>query len=152
DERRGQLVGFEAELAAYLARQLDLPSEFQQSQWDKLTDLLDRGDIDVVLNGYEWSAEREQSWASTIPYYVYRLRLMARATDNSIRSWEDLRAGPGQPKKRIGVLSESVAERYVMERFGDAVELRSYSTGVTDVMDLIEKEHDLDATVQDLPA
>ena len=30
----------------------------------------------VVLNGYEWSPEREGEMASTIPYYVYRLQLI----------------------------------------------------------------------------
>ena len=39
-----------------------------------LPQILDRGTIDVVLNGYEWSAEREQLWSSTVPYYIYKLR------------------------------------------------------------------------------
>ncbi len=41
---------------------------------------LDRGGIDVVLNGYEWSKEREQSWSSTIPYYIYNLQLLRAKT------------------------------------------------------------------------
>ena len=61
---------------------------------------LDRGGIDVVLNGYEWSKEREQSWSSTIPYYIYKLQLMARKDDASIRSWDDLRAKQGKAQKQ----------------------------------------------------
>jgi polar amino acid transport system substrate-binding protein len=152
EDATGKRIGFEVELADYLASELGLKSDFKQGQWDKLPDLLKRGDIDVVLNGYEWSADRGEEMASTLPYYIYRLQLQARASDLTIRSWQDLRAKPGQPKKRVGVLSESAAERYVQAQFGRDVELKSYSTGVTDVMDLIEKDHDLDATVQDLPA
>ncbi len=50
-----------------------------------LPQILDRGTIDVVLNGYEWSEERERLWSSTIPYYIYKLQLMARTNDDSIR-------------------------------------------------------------------
>ncbi len=149
-ERGTELVGFEVELADYLARQLGKRSKFVQGKWDKLPRLLNRGDIDLVLNGYEWSAEREQIWASTIPYYLYKLQLLGRADDPALRSWEDLRAKPGQPRKRVGVLSASAAERYVTTEFGDEVELSAFKD-VTNVMRLVE-QHQLDATVQDLPA
>src|SRR5262249_32706113 len=101
-DRGGKMVGFEVELADYLAAQLGVQSEFVQGQWEKLPARLNRRDIDVVINGYEWSAEREQEWASTIPYYIYRIQLIARRDDNSIRSWDDLHARPGQPRKRVG--------------------------------------------------
>ena len=114
-----------------------------------LPQILDRGTIDVVLNGFEWSAEREQLWSSTIPYYIYKLQLMARKDDDSIRSWDDLVAKPGQPRKSVGVLQGSAAERYVEERFGDAVVLKKYPE-VTSVMGLVEQGQ-LDATVQDVP-
>jgi polar amino acid transport system substrate-binding protein len=152
EDARGNLSGFEVELAEYLAAQLGLRSEFVQGQWDKLTDGLSRGDFDVVLNGYEWSAEREKRWPSTIPYYIYRLQLQARTSDKSIGSWEDLHLKPGREKKRIGVLIGTTAERYLQQRFGNEVVLKSFNSGVTDVMGLVERNQDLDATVQDLPA
>ena len=74
--------GFEVELADYLAEQLGRRPEFVKSQWDKLPARLSRGDFELVLNGYEWSAEREKMWASTIPYYIYTLQLLARADDD----------------------------------------------------------------------
>ncbi len=148
-EKGSELVGFEVELADYLARQLGKRSEFVQGKWDKLPRLLNRGDIDLVLNGYEWSAEREQIWASTIPYYLYELVLLGRADDASLVGWDDLRARPGQSRKRVGVLSASAAERYVVKAFGDDVELMPFKD-VTNVMRLVEQQQ-LDATVQDLP-
>jgi polar amino acid transport system substrate-binding protein len=144
-----QLTGFEFELAEYLAAELGVRSEYVNWEWDMLPQILDRGTIDVVLNGYEWSEEREQLWSSTIPYYIYELQLMARKEDDSIRSWDDLRAAPGQPRKRVGVLLGSAAERYVESRFGDAVEVKKYPE-VTSVMGLVEQGR-LDATVQDVP-
>jgi polar amino acid transport system substrate-binding protein len=144
-----KLTGFEFELAQYLADKLGVRSEYVNWEWEMLPEILDRGTIDVVLNGYEWSEEREQLWSSTIPYYIYKLQLMARTADGSIVAWGDLVAKPGEPRKRVGVLQGSAAERYVEKRFGDSVELKKYPE-VTSVMGLVE-EGQLDATVQDVP-
>ena len=73
-----QLTGFEFELASYIAEELGVRPEFVQWEWEMLPTKLDSGTIDVVLNGYEWSGEREQLWSSTIPYYEYKLALLAR--------------------------------------------------------------------------
>src|SRR4051812_29169088 len=112
EDKDRKVTGFEFDLADYLAKELGVRSELVTSEWEMLPQKLDRGGIDVVLNGYEWSKEREQSWSSTIPYYIYNLQLMARKDDASIRSWDDLQAAQGQPPKRIGVLRDSAAERY----------------------------------------
>src|SRR4051812_21270389 len=126
EDKDNKLTGFEVDLAQYLAGELGVRSEFVNSEWEMLPQKLDRGGIDVVLNGYEWSKEREQSWSSTIPYYIYKLQLMARNDDPTIRSWEDLRAPQGQASKRVGALRDSAAERYVDQQFGAAVELKGY--------------------------
>jgi polar amino acid transport system substrate-binding protein len=144
-----ELTGFEFELAQYLAERLGVRAEYVNWEWEMLPQILDRGTIDVVLNGYEWSAEREQLWSSTVPYYIYKLQLLARTDDDAINSWDDLRAAPGQPRKRVGVLQGSAAERYVEKRFGDSVELKKFPE-VTSVMGLVSQGQ-LDATVQDLP-
>ena len=44
-----KLVGFEVELAELIAAHMGVKAQFAQGQWDKLPDLLDRGDIDIVL-------------------------------------------------------------------------------------------------------
>src|SRR5205807_1040982 len=94
---------------------------------------------------------REKEWSSTIPYFVYRIQLIARQADATIRSWDDLRARPGQPRKRVGALLGSGAARYVAKNYGDDVELEAYAQGVTSAMKNVENGQ-LDATVQDAPA
>ena len=58
-----RLQGFEVELAELIAEHLGVQPKFAQGQWDKLPDLLDRGDIDIVLNGYEWTPNRADATA-----------------------------------------------------------------------------------------
>lgn len=144
-----KLIGFEYELVARLAEDLGVRPEFVQWEWEMLPQKLKQGSIDVVFNGYEWSAEREQEAPSTIPYYIYKLQLLARSDDESIKSWNDLRAKPGHHRKRVGVLQGSVAARYMEKEFGDAVELMKFPE-IKLVMDKVEQGM-LDATLQDVP-
>jgi polar amino acid transport system substrate-binding protein len=142
------LSGFEAELADHLAEQLGLAPRFVQKYWDMLPQDLARGDIDVILNGYEWTPRRERAMASTIPYYVYRLQLLV-AAGSSIRDWPDLRRAHSGKRLKVGVLSDSAAHRYVESVYGADVQIVALSEeGSTGVMGMV-RDGKLDATVQD---
>jgi polar amino acid transport system substrate-binding protein len=143
------LIGFEYELADYLAREIGVRAEYVNWEWEMLPQILDGGKIDVVLNGYEWMEERELLRDATIPYYIYKLQLLSRKDDASIKDWDDLKVQDGETRKRVGVLQGSAAEAYFKKRFGDAVDLKLYPE-VTSVMGLVEQGQ-LDATVQDVP-
>jgi polar amino acid transport system substrate-binding protein len=145
----GQLTGFEVDLAQYLADALGVRSQYVNWEWEMLPQILDRGSIDVVLNGYEWTEDRAQQWEATAPYYIYKLQLLARADDASIGSWDDLRTKTGERRKRVGVLQGSSAERYLEREYGEALELKKYPD-VTSVMGLVAHGQ-LDALVQDAP-
>ena len=106
DDHPEQVTGFEVELAGVLARYLKVEPQFAQSNWDKLPDMLRARKVDIVLNGYEWTATRAEQMACTLPYYVYALQLLARKNDASIRSTDDLaKPKPSGDKRRVGVLN-----------------------------------------------
>lgn len=150
DDDPNRYQGFEWELAGLLAAKLGVQAQFAQGQWDKLPELLKRGDIDVVLNGYEWRPGWSQRYGMTIPYYVYELQMLVRKDDHRFERLNDLRDAPGQ-RARIAVLGGSAAEAYVRQEFGDAVEVVIYD-GSTDALRGVELAIDgVDATVQDLP-
>ena len=101
----------------------------------------------AMPGSFEWSADREREFASTIPYYVYRLQLIARKDNSSINTWKDLRSATNDSKKRIGVLRGTKAEAYLHEMYGDDIEVVALSEeGSTGVMELV-KNGQLDATV-----
>jgi polar amino acid transport system substrate-binding protein len=142
-------TGFEAELAESLADRLGVSSRFVQKNWDMLPRDLARGDIDVILNGYEWSPEREGEMASTIPYYIYRLQLIV-ASDSPIRDWQDLHRARSGRRLRVGVLRDSSAHRYMESAYdSEDVEMVALSIeGSTGLMEMV-RNGKLDATVQD---
>ena len=60
DDDPSQVTGFEVEIAERLAAILGAKARFVQGQWDKMPELLHTRKIDIVLNGYEWTPEREK--------------------------------------------------------------------------------------------
>jgi len=146
-----RLQGFEVDIAELLATKLGVKAEFVQGQWDKLPDLLKLGQIDIVLNGYEWRPVWGERYATTIPYYVYELQALVRRNDDRFQRLEDLTASGTDAKMRVAVLGGSAAEVFVREQFGEAIEVVLYE-GNTDAMRAVELAIDgVDATVQDLP-
>jgi polar amino acid transport system substrate-binding protein len=146
-------TGFEAELADYLGGRLGLRPQFVQRSWDMLRNDLARGtDIDIILNGYEWMPEREAVMASTIPYYVCKIQIVVRP-DSPIHDWADLHRDRSHKQLRIGVLSDSAADRYVAKNFTeDEVKRIDLSDeGITGVLTMV-RQGKLDATVIDVPA
>jgi polar amino acid transport system substrate-binding protein len=139
--------GFEVELAEFLAAELGCTSEPVNGEWNKLPELLVRGDIDVVLNGYEY-ADVFRAQASR-PYFIYRLTLVTNAAAN-LRGWDELRGRDGKAGRRVGVLTGSAAHRYLEKAFGDSIQLQVYED-VANTYDLVANGQ-LDATVQDTPA
>lgn len=150
DDNPAQFQGFEVELAEILARRLGVRARFSQGQWDKLPDLLQRGDIDIVLNGYEWKPEWSGRFGMSIPYYVYELQMLSRRNDERFRDLTDFGRSAGAPF-RVGVLGGSAAEAYLRKTFPDTVTPVVFD-GNTDAMRATELTIDgLDATLQDLP-
>lgn len=149
EDDKNNLVGFEVEFAEYLGKELGRKPMFVQNQWDNLPQLLPRkDDIDIVLNGYEYSKERNDETPTTVPYYVYSLRLITRADEKEITSWADL--GKSTMPKTVGVLRGSASERYLQSRYGDKIRLESSET-VTEMLDRV-RAGGVDVTVQDAPA
>lgn len=148
DDADGKLVGFEVELAEYLAAELGRKAEFVQNQWDNLPLSLARGEHDVVLNGYEFSPERHADTPTTVPYYVYSLRLIVPSGEKDIQSWADL--GRQKSPPTVGVLRGTASERYLESRYGDKIELVRSET-VTEMLDQVQAGR-FKATVQDAPA
>ena len=150
DDPNGPYVGFEVELAEYLANKLGRVSKPIEGEWDKLPELLEKpreGEkgIDIVLNGYEARDDLKGKFGATVPYYTYRLQLVARKDDEDVAGWADI----GAKKKRVGVLEGSVAFDYCNKRFpGQTVVNKDVATMFNAVA---EKTH-ADVTVQDNPA
>lgn len=142
-----KLSGFEYDLATLLANKLGVRAKFAQGAWDTLPALLNTGEIDIVLNGYELTPERDGTMDYTVPYYIFDLALLTRKENQDLQTWEDLRKRIDGRKRRVGVLAMSAASQYLEQHFANDVEIVLYD-GNTNAMREVETGK-LDATIAD---
>lgn len=105
-------IGFEVDLAEALSRELGRPIEFQQRNFDTLLNDIERGDIDLAMNGLEILPDRLERVRFTKPYYLYQLQLIVK-DDSDIQSLADIK----EKKLSVGTLRGSAAVR-VLEKEG----------------------------------
>ena len=148
--------GFEVELADMFAQALTqklgapIKATLQQGDWDTLPGLVDRGTIDMALNGFELTSTRARDYRVSRPYYLYGLQLVARR-EGPVNSWDDLMPHAGRKAVKVGVLGSSQADAYLrnanQEHDGFNVEVVPYN-GNSEAMDQLEQGL-LDAVLQD---
>jgi polar amino acid transport system substrate-binding protein len=137
----GKLKGFEVELANEIASELSkrfktdrpIQAKFKQAQWETIPSLVDKGDADIALNGFELTPERQLNYLCSRPYYVYAFQLMARG-DLDVSQWKDLRSKPGR-KFSIGVLGGTAAQKYA-ESWNDALNVSIFD-GTTQALNKV---------------
>jgi polar amino acid transport system substrate-binding protein len=144
-------IGFEIDLMDQLCGRLGVRSTFVQGQWDELPKVLNTGGCDAIVNGFELTPARSRDYIATIPYYVYELQLFARRDSEHPSGWDSLaKPRPGGGKTKIGVLRDTVADRFLTSKFADHVEVVRYS-GTTEAFRDVENGN-TDATLADTPA
>jgi len=143
DPRR--LTGFEVELAALIASELGVKPRFQQGQWDRLPLLLGRT-ADCVINGIEWTPERQRDYRCSRPYFAYALQLLTRL-DTPLDAFGTLAAMGPRGRWRVGVLTGSAAETTMQSRTDLEVDVVGYD-GTIDSLEQVASGV-LDAAVMD---
>jgi polar amino acid transport system substrate-binding protein len=105
-----RVVGFEADVAALIARKLGLRPRFQPVQFTSIDASVKRGDFVIGLSGIEDTPARRAALAVTVPYYEFREVLTVRAADAlRIRTLDDLRGG------RVGTLGGTIAYEILLD-------------------------------------
>lgn len=137
-----RLTGFEVELAGLLAERLRVQARPVHGPWDKLLELLARGDFEVVINGIEVAEEKKRVALLSRPYFAANEVLTVRRGEvDAPRTLETLRG------KRIGTLPGALAER-ILARAG--ADVRTYEGGQDDIYEDLRLKR-LDGVLLDAP-
>lgn len=84
-------TGFDYEFAEALARQMGMTARFVPTDWESIVASLQRREFDVIINGFEPTEDRAREVLFSKPYYLFRLQLTVRKSEQRIRSIEDCR-------------------------------------------------------------
>ena len=89
EEKNGQYVGFDIDLAQAVSEKLGFKVQFQPIDWDMKETELQNGTIDAIWNGYTATDERKEKVAFTIPYMENQQVLVSKKSQN-IQSIKDM--------------------------------------------------------------
>lgn len=87
---KGEIVGFDVDLAKEAFKRMHLKVIFQPIDWSMKETELNSGNIDVIWNGYTMTPEREEKVAFTNPYLNNRQVIVTRS-DSKIKNINDLK-------------------------------------------------------------
>lgn len=144
-DEKGEIVGFDVDLAKEAARRMNVEFEFQPIIWDKKEAELNSGRIDIIWNGLDITPERKGYVLYSEPYMDNRQIIMTKKSRGfNIQSIGDL-AG-----KIVGTQAGSNSEGYV-ERDSNIrsslADFITYSTYAQAFKDLLDEK--IDALIVD---
>lgn len=76
-DKKGELIGFEIDVARQLAKDMGLQVEFVPTKWSGIIPSLIAGKFDVIIGGMTVTAERNMKINFTSPYYYTGQGLLA---------------------------------------------------------------------------
>ena len=144
-DERGELCGFDVELAKAVGEKLNKKIKFQAIDWGMKETELSGGNIDLIWNGYSINDERKEK-VEFSKAYLNNTQIIVTLADSNINSKADLKG------KKVGAQNQSTAvdaveaEKDVMDTF-DGGKLVTFEDNNQALMDL-EAER-LDAIVVD---
>lgn len=133
---KDEIVGFDIEIAKYIADELGVELEIKDMEFDKLLGGLSTGMLDIVVAGMNPNPEREKEANFTDIYYEANFSVLVNREDESkITTLEDLDG------KSIGVQIGTTQEKIAQTKIKDA-DVKSLSTNPDIAMNLKTKKID----------
>ena len=90
DEETNELVGFDVEVAAEIAKRLGVEAEFAEGDFDGGLTGVSQGTFDMMANGVDVTEDREATFDFTDAYAYDRAVIVTAADNEDIDSFEDL--------------------------------------------------------------
>ena len=135
---KGDLVGFDVEIAKAIAGELGVEAKFTETQWDGIIAGLDAKKYDAISNQVSITDERKEKYLFSDPYtYVYGAVIVAEDNED-IKSFEDL------DKKNVALTVTSNWADVARSYGGEIVSTNGFSESIQLVL-----QGRADATVND---
>lgn len=139
-DAKGELVGFDVDVAKELARRLGLKPQFVLTEWSGIIAGLQANKYDVIVNQVAITPERQKAFDFTAPYVVSSPQLIVRANETrAFKSLNDLKG------KKLGAGTGSNYEQ--IARAVGGIDVRTYKAAPDTLRDLSLKR--IDAALND---
>jgi len=110
NKKNGKFVGFEIEIANYVASQLGCKVQVISTDWDKLLTGLEKKKYDIAINAIERPVDNKNENAGfSRPYFVNSQHIVVQKSNIKIKRLQDLE------NKKVGVINDSEAKILISE-------------------------------------
>lgn len=132
DEKTNQMVGYDIDVAAAIAKKIGVPLEVKDMQFTSLIPTLQIGQADLIIAAMYITDERKAIVDFADSYMDTGMVLVTRADDTAIKSTKDLDG------KVVGVKAGATSEKIAqdLKGKGQKLEIKSYKETVDYLMDL----------------
>lgn len=89
-DENDNLVGFDVEVAAAVAKYMGVEVRYVEMEWASIFAALDAGQIDIVINEVGYTEERAEKYDFSKPYAFVQGGILVRGDNTEINSFEDL--------------------------------------------------------------
>lgn len=131
-DEAGEIVGFDIDLAKEVSKKLGLELVLKPVDWSTVTLTLNKGDIDIIWNGFSVSEKRKKE-VDFSDSYLDNKQIMVVKKDSSIKDKKDLKG------KVLGIQSGSTSEGALAKETdveSSLKETKKYADNVQALMDL----------------
>ncbi|WP_027481191.1 transporter substrate-binding domain-containing protein [Deinococcus pimensis] len=139
-DEKGQLVGFDVDIARAVAQKMGLKAEFVLTEWSGILAGLQAKKFDVIVNQVTITPERRKAFDFSDPYVVSSPQLIQRANDKT--NYPSLNALKGH---KLGVGTGSNYEQTA--RAVGGIDVRTYKAAPDTLKDLSLRR--IDAALND---
>ncbi len=107
-DENGNLVGFDVEVAALIAKYLGVEVQYYETEWKSIFAALDAGKIDIIVNECGWNEKRAEKYDFSEPYAFVQAAILTRADDESIKSLADIKGkvAANEATSTLGALAQ----------------------------------------------
>ncbi len=89
-DENDELVGFDVEVAALVAKHMGVEVQYLETEWASIFAALDAGQIDTVINEVGYTDERAEKYDFSQPYAFVQGGILVKSDNDDINSFEDL--------------------------------------------------------------
>lgn len=143
--KKGEIIGFDADMAKRMAKAMDVELELVSTAWDGIIPALLTQKFDIIMSGMTLTQQRNMQINFANPYIVIgQTILLRKELGDSVENYRDLNDPKYTLGSKLGTTGEQATKRMIPR-----AKYISYETEQEGILELVNGK--VDAFIYDLP-
>ncbi len=143
--KKGEIVGFDVDMAKRMAKAMDVKLELVSTAWDGIIPALITKKFDIIMSGMTLTQQRNMKINFADPYIVIgQTILLKKSLAGKVNSYKDLNTKQFTVASKLGTTGEQATKRMIPK-----AKYISYETEQEGVLELVNGK--IDAFIYDMP-